>query len=352
MRPPRTHRGALACASLLVALLSAAGLRAPAEQLPVRPYTISDGLAHDEVLHILQDSHGFLWFCAVDGLSRFDGYRFTNYGTKDGLPSSYVNDIIQTRAGEYWVATNEGVSRFNPSAGARTSGALFKNYRIGDELQSSLVSGLYEDSRGQLWAATQGGLFRLEGGDGGAFRRVPIEISARSDRVLEVRTLLEDREGSLWLATGQGLVRRTPDGRAVHYPLRRSESTDFVWSLMIDAGGRIWAGTQSGLLVFTPGAPVAGATDASLAVPEQPEEGAAAVTSPPAGAVAQQQAARPVELPSEPGRPSGSPRGTASRTTPSTPFGRPPTAGSGSARAAASRSSTAGGSAATRPRRA
>ena len=43
------------------------------EQLPVKPYTIADGLAHDDVNQIVRDSRGFLWFCTEDGLSRFDG---------------------------------------------------------------------------------------------------------------------------------------------------------------------------------------------------------------------------------------------------------------------------------------
>jgi hypothetical protein len=32
------------------------------------------------------DSRGFLWFCTNEGLSRFDGYGFTNYSTDQGLP--------------------------------------------------------------------------------------------------------------------------------------------------------------------------------------------------------------------------------------------------------------------------
>jgi len=80
-----------------------------AEQLPVKPYTIAEGLAHDDINKIVRDSRGFLWFCTEDGLSRFDGYRFTNYGVKDGLTQQHITHLLESRrSGAYWVATEGG----------------------------------------------------------------------------------------------------------------------------------------------------------------------------------------------------------------------------------------------------
>ena len=102
------------CAALIQLVLMIAAVSISAERLPVKTYTTSDGLPYDEVNRIKQDSRGFLWFCTNDGLSRFDGYGFTNYTTDDGLPHRMVNDIIETRDGVTWVATNGGLARFNP----------------------------------------------------------------------------------------------------------------------------------------------------------------------------------------------------------------------------------------------
>jgi ligand-binding sensor domain-containing protein len=63
----------------LTLLLVIVGMEARCEQLSVKRYGAADGLAHDEVTAIFRDSHGFLWFCTIGGLSRFDGYRFTTY---------------------------------------------------------------------------------------------------------------------------------------------------------------------------------------------------------------------------------------------------------------------------------
>ena len=49
-----------------------------AERLPVRQYTVADGLAQGTVWAMHQDARGFLWLATSDGLSRFDGYGFTN----------------------------------------------------------------------------------------------------------------------------------------------------------------------------------------------------------------------------------------------------------------------------------
>ncbi|HYX40101.1 MAG TPA: two-component regulator propeller domain-containing protein, partial [Pyrinomonadaceae bacterium] len=64
----------------LLGLLLFVCLDARAERLPLKTYTTADGLAHNVINKIVRDSRGFLWFCTEEGLSRFDGYSFTNYG--------------------------------------------------------------------------------------------------------------------------------------------------------------------------------------------------------------------------------------------------------------------------------
>src|SRR5215467_5968427 len=70
---------------LAVWLLLSAAPPVHAQRLSVRHYDVSDGLAHSHVTAIHQDRKGYLWFGTWEGLSRFDGYRFTNYGERDGL---------------------------------------------------------------------------------------------------------------------------------------------------------------------------------------------------------------------------------------------------------------------------
>jgi ligand-binding sensor domain-containing protein len=64
---------------LLLGLLCPFSVRGQTGQFPIKTYTTADGLARDQVNCIRRDSRGFLWFCTEEGLSRFDGYKFTNY---------------------------------------------------------------------------------------------------------------------------------------------------------------------------------------------------------------------------------------------------------------------------------
>src|SRR5437870_99948 len=250
---------ALVASSCLALAISLGAANISAEQLPVRIYTTADGLPRDFVLRIVRDSHGFLWFCTADGLSRFNGYEFTNYGIEQGLPHPVINDLLETRRGVYWVATNGGgVARFNPSPMRNEQSQirnLFTVYSVGDEPTTNRVNVLYEDHAGQLWAGTDGGLFRLdETGGQTTFRRVALNMRELEYQV-GVRALIEDREGSLWVSTqGLGLLRLLPDGQTVRYKIQPSPLGDLTESLLFDSEDRLWIAHRggAGLVVFKP----------------------------------------------------------------------------------------------------
>src|ERR1017187_5777335 len=82
---------------LILAIASAHSLRA--QQPSIRIFSTQDGLVRNWVTRIHRDSRGYLWFCTVEGISLFDGYRFTNFSTRDGLPSRLVPDMIETQGG-------------------------------------------------------------------------------------------------------------------------------------------------------------------------------------------------------------------------------------------------------------
>src|SRR5438445_6447031 len=149
MRPDRCK--SLSCLLRLAwctALLVASSQVVLAERLPIKTYTTADGLPRDQINRIVRDSHGFLWFCTFEGLSRFDGYGFTNYTTDQGLPGRNVTDVIETRSGAYWVATSAGVCRFNPTAAA--SEPMFVAYLTSDGITIT-ANVLLEDHAGAIW---------------------------------------------------------------------------------------------------------------------------------------------------------------------------------------------------------
>jgi signal transduction histidine kinase/ligand-binding sensor domain-containing protein len=257
-QPSATAR-VIASALLSSLLLPVLESTATAERLPVRTYATGDGLAHARVRRIESDPRGFLWFCTIDGLSRFDGAEFVTYRTGDGLPDPWVTDLLTTRDGVYWVATNDGVVTFDgltrhiarddaPAAAQRTR-QIFKRVAFEGPPAHRQVRVLLEDRAGRVWAGGRGGLALLD-----RTGRVPTFRPVVPSPPAMVTSLLEGADGSLWIGTLAGLFERRPSGDVLPEPTAAGAGVRHVRALAADDQGRLWVGHDEGLLVLGPGA--------------------------------------------------------------------------------------------------
>ncbi len=207
-----------------------------AERLPVKTYSVADGLLRDNVTRIRQDSRGFLWLCTAEGISLFDGSEFRNFTTDDGLPDRHVNDVLETRNGNYLIATDAGLARLDPR-GLRGDRAnpLFSVLSLADS-GSPDVHVLLEDDGGRVWVGTDDGLFRsLVESDTVAFERVPLPAAANEPTRFNIRTIFQDSDRIVWVGTDtHGLFRIVGDGRIERYPIG-------VVAMEQDRQGRLWA---------------------------------------------------------------------------------------------------------------
>ena len=255
----------LAQATVLIILLwSPSPIFVRGERLPLKAYSTVDALASNEINKIFRDSRGFLWFCTAGGLSRFDGYSFTNFAAENGLPDPVVNDLLETRTGEYWLATNVGLVRFNPNGQpvdhiikineSVATSTMFSTILTDDQNQSiSAVNALLEDHEGNLWCASNKGLYRLERA-AGSLRLHAIDLGTPKDYPAQsqILSLIEDATGCLWVATPSGLYQRRPNGTAVRYTKNDGLPTDYIQTLFVDDEKRLWAGTRdSGFFEFS-----------------------------------------------------------------------------------------------------
>lgn len=76
-------------------------------------FTIADGLAHDHVEAIYQDSQDTIWVGTIDGLGRYDGADWQIYTTADGLPSNIILTLGEDEMGGILAGTNGGLARFD-----------------------------------------------------------------------------------------------------------------------------------------------------------------------------------------------------------------------------------------------
>jgi len=84
-----------------------------AQLFPTRQYTAADELANSNVYDIVHDARGYLWFATERGVSRFDGFKFTNYLFKEGIDGAIVYALAESDNGEFFAATKfDGVFKF------------------------------------------------------------------------------------------------------------------------------------------------------------------------------------------------------------------------------------------------
>jgi ligand-binding sensor domain-containing protein/signal transduction histidine kinase len=199
--------------------------------LPVRRYTTSDGLARDSVHCIIKDKNSFLWFATGEGISRFDGYGFTNYRVTDGLPDRDVRSIVQAQDGSFLVATGGGAARFDPYGPSPTG--RFTVYAVVGSYKTKSVESVV-DAGGAVWIGTDAGLFTVRESNIQAF---PL-LSDRPEP--RVSSMVRDVGGNLWVGTSGGLF-------VVKTGLSTRQVTSIPVSSMLADGPGVLAATSKGL---------------------------------------------------------------------------------------------------------
>lgn len=211
-----------------------------AEHFPVKTYTVADGLLRDSVYKIKQDAQGFLWFCTPEGISRFDGYRFTNFTTDDGLPDRHVNDFLQTRDGTIYLATDGGLARLNPTGVRGSSDSpVFTVFRPeGPALHKFQV--LLEDIESRVFCGTSNGLYIFAGNE---FERLPLGNATQGP---EISDLISASDGTVWVASaGSGLFYSSERGSVEFESVDELSGTN-IPSIFQTPDGELWAGLRPG----------------------------------------------------------------------------------------------------------
>lgn len=226
------------------------------EKMPLKHLTTADGLANNRVTRIYQDKKGFIWFATWEGLSRFDGYNFVNYGVRDGLANQVINDVSEDKQGRIWVAANDnGISLLvdktiaNNDAGNSNS-KKFTSFRVGSSYHSNKVNRILIDSKDNLWCLTDDGLYRASLSENPNFSLVKSYPKPLQD--FGSRALFEDNLGNVWFGIYHELFEARGDEVINHGAVFGYES-DMISNVIQDKQGRIivlsW---KNGLFEFIP----------------------------------------------------------------------------------------------------
>lgn len=205
-----------------------------------RNFTMADGLVYDGVGAIAEDQAGHIWFGTYRGASCWDGEKFTNYTREQGLGDDIVYSLRVDSGGSVWFGGDVAVSRWD--------GEEFEVFTTEDGLAYSQVGNIVEDREGNLWFGTGGmseagrGISRYEG--------LQMALFTRSDSlyVTGVMSVAEDRQGTLWFGNWNQNPLLAFDGR--HLRAVEGVADSRVWAIEMDAEGKLWFGTDDGVIRY------------------------------------------------------------------------------------------------------
>ena len=208
----------------------------------------SDGLGNLNIMCMLQDRTGFLWMGTQNGLFRYDGTRFLEFGRPDGLAGTFVNALALDDAGRLWVGTTEGLFY------------LQEDHRFGNvqyqqqSLRIPLGSTLSPSADGGVLAVSQFGLLEISSSDGGVSWHIRPLVANHQTKGPEVAvsSVLCNRDGSIVMGCGDGLCQYARNH------LKKWGSQDGLpkdtWNhLLRDSAGQLWVRGPSHVAVLPPG---------------------------------------------------------------------------------------------------
>ena len=150
---------------------------------------------------IVQDKYGYIWVGTEYGLSKFDGYRFTNYLHNEedttSITDNIISDLLVDKKGNLWIGCAKGLMRYNYETNN------FSRLQFPDGRKPRIYS-MVESHRGDILLGTAGyGLYSVKnnGIEKTAINRFTIRWErayAERDSDVFFTHIYEDKHHYLW----------------------------------------------------------------------------------------------------------------------------------------------------------
>lgn len=209
-------------------------------------WSLQEGLPQISVQAITQDRRGYLWAGTQSGLARFDGIRFVTFTPTDtpAIPGIWIRCLYLDKTGKLWIGTYKGL--------AVHDGSTFSSIQVvahgdADVLDIFAIT----EINGRLMVASNHGLYALQGG--------VLQHQPGSPAVTQA---LLPRSDGLWIGSLGGVYRFT--GKDHQFMALPAGLEKALVTSLVDAQGKLWAGTTLGLYVYDQGTWSAASTKPAL----------------------------------------------------------------------------------------
>ncbi|HLO59510.1 MAG TPA: two-component regulator propeller domain-containing protein [Bacteroidales bacterium] len=271
---------------LLVFLVGSWRLFGQPPALSVKYFDKSDGLTNSNINFVAQDSTGFIWVATLDGLFKYDGYRFTVYrhirDDSTSLTGNTVNYLFADNKNRLWVSTSAGLCWYNRE---KDNFVYVAGRRDVNPLASYDFKRITTDAEGNILTRNQNQIFRynekskileqvFESGDAGINdfmidNKNRLWISLSSNKGLVKTTIgktgrdtilkniniasLAMQDNELWMACMGGGIQKMDisSNKVIRFPFK-SYDESLALFITIDQHHRIWTIDYTGLKIFQP----------------------------------------------------------------------------------------------------
>lgn len=221
------------CLGRNLVLLVCLGIAADASaQYRFDAWTTDNGLPQNGVRQMTQTPDGYLWFTTFDGLVRFDGVRFTTFGTGNtkGIINNRFTGLYGDKDGTLYATTMED--------------GVLTIYRNGEftSYDSSQVPGHYiqqiePDAKGELrfqvedLSRTTKSWYYLRDG----------KFVFSEQLIPQTERVLQTTDGGVWRITRAQAIEEKGGQRTV-YPLELTPNLPYFPNTFVDRDGNLWIG--------------------------------------------------------------------------------------------------------------
>ena len=214
--------------------------------------TSKDGLTGNAVTDIHQDKMGFVWIATSNGLSKYDGYKLTNYtnnsSDSNSISGNFCSFIFEDSISNLWVGTKfNGLNYYN----RKTNSFSNFEYYIDNKKFSDIsdVRTMNQDKKGNLWVGTKTGVlvFSIKNG-----KITKLNQVVQNFPKIAVNDIYFDDLNKAWIASDNGMYLFNPENKNLtHFESNNknsnSISNNYVFQIKEDSDDNLWIATKYGL---------------------------------------------------------------------------------------------------------
>ncbi|RYD94607.1 MAG: hybrid sensor histidine kinase/response regulator, partial [Sphingobacteriales bacterium] len=242
---------------------------------------VEDGLSHNSVICMLQDSKGFLWFGTKDGLNRYDGYNFKIFqhipGDVTSIGSNFIRCLYEFN--DYlWVGTDTGLFRYDEKT---------ESFSLIEATRNLPILDVESNVNGSLWFIAAGSLYKLDSNDtnvrpekydqffghyishnkkgevfvasddavykyvheNNSFQKIPLNFSGKGDDFM-ITTLATDGNDLLIGTKSNGAFIYKTATKTMESLLADKGDPLFIRNFLKRGDNELWIGCESGIYIY------------------------------------------------------------------------------------------------------